>query len=693
MINRLVLITISVTLGVTSFGQTKKEKLAQNRSLIEERIELLNENQDESADIDFTTLFDSFNSLLENPLNLNTASIEDLHSLFFLTEIQLQAIVDHREKYGELISIYELKQLRVLDMEEIYFMLPFVTINEFTRSEKSIKGLFTDGKNEIWLRYQRQIQNQNGFLQNEIGETPYLGSSDRLYLRYRYTQRTKLSLGITGEKDAGEEFFKGSNINGFDFYSGHLFYKSSGVIKRIALGDFHAKFSQGLVLWSGYAFGKSADVNTVKKPLTGLKANTSVDENLFLRGVGITLGSKKTNITILYSRKQIDGNLFIPSNGNSTEANRFTSVQNTGLHRTPSELEGKDRILETHLGTNITTTFSGWRLGLNAIYTQYDLDLDRNLDFYNQFEFSSRKNAAYSLGYGKVWKNVNLYGEFARSENQGTALINGFLISLNKRLSLSTVYRNYSRNFHSILANGFGETGGTKNERGLFTGITYKPNGKITVTAYADRFKFPWLRFRVDAPSTGIEYLAQFTYKPHKKQKYYLRYRSETKMRNASNLDASIHTPVEINKKLLRLNASFGVAEAIQLKFRVEFSQFSEIYQRKKNGILFYQDLIYKSSNYPIQFTLRYAHFDVESYDARIYSYESDLLYVFSVPPYFGRGSRMYAMAKFKIGRKVNLWVRWSQWFYNDRKTISTGNSETQGNIRDEIKVQMRWKF
>jgi hypothetical protein len=143
----------------------------------------------------------------------------------------------------------------------------------------------------------------------------------------------------------------------------------------------------------------------------------------------------------------------------------------------------------------------------------------------------------------------------------------------------------------------------------------------------------------------------------------------------------------------LRFHAAWKPTAAFQLKSRLEFSQFSEQDQPDENGFLFYQDFIYKPQGKPYQISLRYAHFAMDSYDARIYAYENDLLYVFSVPPYFGKGSRIYAMTKFKIKRRVDLWVRWSQWFYNDRNSISSGNNEILSNRRDEIKIQVRWKF
>ena len=52
---------------------------------------------------------------------------------------------------------------------------------------------------------------------------------------------------------------------GFDFYSAHAFYKGGKYLRSVALGDYQIQIGQGLNFWSGYAFGKSADVTNVKK--------------------------------------------------------------------------------------------------------------------------------------------------------------------------------------------------------------------------------------------------------------------------------------------------------------------------------------------------------------------------------------------------------------------------------------------
>jgi hypothetical protein len=114
---------------------------------------------------------------------------------------------------------------------------------------------------------------------------------------------------------------------------------------------------------------------------------------------------------------------------------------------------------------------------------------------------------------------------------------------------------------------------------------------------------------------------------------------------------------------------------------------------QKSNGFLIYQDVLYRPENHPFDITLRYALFDTDDYDARIYAYENDVLYAFSIPGYFYKGSRFYLLIKWELLENLDFWVRYSQTFYTNQTTLSTGLDEIKGNTRSEIKMQVRFKF
>ena len=85
--------------------------------------------------------------------------------------------------------------------------------------------------------------------------------------------------------------------------------------------------------------------------------------------------------------------------------------------------------------------------------------------------------------------------------------------------------------------------------------------------------------------------------------------------------------------------------------------------------------------------------FSTDSYDARLYAFESDIPGVFSLPPIYGRGMMWYTMVRYSIGRHIDLWARYGITTFDDRDVISSGLQEIPGNKASELKMEMRLKF
>ena len=110
-------------------------------------------------------------------------------------------------------------------------------------------------------------------------------------------------------------------------------------------------------------------------------------------------------------------------------------------------------------------------------------------------------------------------------------------------------------------------------------------------------------------------------------------------------------------------------------------------------GYLIYQDIIYKPAVIPLDLSARFAVFNTDDFDTRLYAYENDVLYSFSVPAYFYQGMRFYLQAKYDIIPGLGVWFRIAQSYYLNRQTIGSELDEIQGNTRTEIKVQIRYRF
>jgi hypothetical protein len=102
------------------------------------------------------------------------------------------------------------------------------------------------------------------------------------------------------------------------------------------------------------------------------------------------------------------------------------------------------------------------------------------------------------------------------------------------------------------------------------------------------------------------------------------------------------------------------------------------------------QDVFYKPIDKPFKLNGRIAYFNTEGYDSRIYSYENDLLYSFSIPALYGNGIRSYLNIQHKLSDKFTLWLKLATLFPFARlESQQTDDSRT----RYEIKIQIRYQF
>jgi hypothetical protein len=672
------------------FSQEKSE-------VIQQRIEFIAE-QFETEEIDLTNVVEQLNYYFDHPLNLNGATAEELEELNLLSSVQINDLLLHIKLFGKLISVYELQSLEYWDLQTIQLVLPFVRVDDkLDNLHVSWKEALNQGNYEAFLRYQSTPEAKNGYsnVPDSIQQTSnsfYYGNSDHYYTRLRYSYRTNISVGITGDKDAGEQFFKGAQKNGFDFYSVHAFFKGGKYIRAVALGDYQIQIGQGLNLWSGYAFGKTADVTNVKKTANPLKPYTSVDETRFMRGAAVDIGYKSFSLTSFASVKKVDASLLSDSLFDDLEF--VTSINLTGLHRTNSEIAKKNALTEKILGSNLRYRNRNFQFGVAGIFQGYDKDYSKSIQPYNQFDFRGKNMFSLSADYSWVIKNFNFFGETSRSSYNGSwANLHGVLFSLDSRASFSILYRNYQRGYQTLYNTGFSEGSNTQNESGIYAGLKLKLSSAWTVNSYVDLFKFPWMKYQVDAPSTGHEFMIQPSYKPNKQLEIYGRFREQLRQKNSRDSDGTVTQIEDVVQRNYRLNVSYAVSEFFTIKSRIEYVTINRKSNTPEKGLIISQDVLFKPKKLPFDLALRYVLFDTDSYDTRIYSYENNALYVFAVPSYYYQGSRAYAMIRYSFLRHCDLWVRYGVFIYNNRSSIGSGAEEISGSKKSDITVQLRVKF
>ncbi len=110
----------------------------------------------------------------------------------------------------------------------------------------------------------------------------------------------------------------------------------------------------------------------------------------------------------------------------------------------------------------------------------------------------------------------------------------------------------------------------------------------------------------------------------------------------------------------------------------------------KENGFLTFFDFMYKPLLSSYSGVLRLQYFETDGYNSRIYAYENDVLYSYSIPSFSDKGFRYYLTLNYDLNKKISFWLRWAQTIYQNKTTVGSGLDEINGNRRTELKLQAR---
>ena len=640
--------------------------------------------------IDYSNLLDRLQNMEAHPIPVNSATPEELQQLIMLNDFQIRSLYDYIRENGAILSPYELSYVYGFDQEVVRQILPFITLNPTKKEDSTpINKPLKKGRHQLFLRTQRILELQDGYrtvsdsvLKNHPNSI-YQGSPWRLYTRYGFAYRNRMAWGFTAEKDPGEPFFKGPNRKGYDFYSGFFQLKNSGILKNMVIGDYEPVFGQGLTIWSGFNFGKSTEVLLTEKYQNGIRKYSSTNENQFFRGAAATFDLGIPEFSVFVSSKNIDAN---PVNIDSLPLN-FSGLDDTGLHATLSEIAKRNVLRETMFGTNLNFKGNNFKVGASFLFFHFDGNFSKGSRPSDLYDFTGSTGAKAGIDYKYSFRTLHLFGELTYEPGHGKALIQGGSVPLAEQVIMTFLYRNYSPDFFPYYSNGFSESTNTQNEQGLYIGTTIKPFSKWKISSYIDLFSFPWLRWNTGSPSSGRDFFIQTDFSPSEKLHMLARYQQKVKEENLDPLEVMTKTASR-NLTRLRFQVDYPASPSVVLRNRVEWVQ-----NRKEQGILLYQDILWKPATFPIDLTFRYAVFDADSWETRIYAYENDLLYSFSIPAYYGKGIRTYLLAHATINRHLELWSRISRTSFTDRDTNGSGLNTIFAPHKTELKLQARFKF
>ena len=320
---------------------------------------------------------------------------------------------DYAHSSGQIVSIYELANIPGFDRESVEMIIPFITLQFKLKNDSDS------------VRWRNSIIS-NFSVRSGNNDSSFLGSNWRILTKYKFSAGA-FSGGFTMEKDPGEKLFTGMPPLP-DFLSANIAYSGNGVIKRIIVGDYSARFGQGTNINTGIRKGISLVSPGYMSASDEIKPYTSTDENKFFRGVAVEFSIKDLDLSMFFSKNYSDATITASSDSLGDYIENFYSA---GVHNTPSLLQKKDVVYKLTSGIAVSYNFNNLRVGLVWSDTRLSLPLELSEnDPWKINDFTGNRNTLYTLYYNSFIKKYCCMEKFQQTIIKSMHLYKGFHLDL-----------------------------------------------------------------------------------------------------------------------------------------------------------------------------------------------------------------------------------------------------------------------
>lgn len=598
----------------------------------------------------------------EHPLNINTATREDLEALPFLTPQQVEDIQSYIYQYGSMKSLAELAMLRSVNWYQQQLLRLFVYAGEKeVRSFPTLRSITHYGKHEM-VAYAKIP-----FYERKGDKNGYLGYPYKHWMRYQFRYSDKVKIGFLGAQDAGEPFFSGKNAYGYDFYTFYLQVRKWKRIKNLTVGRYRLRFGQGLILNNDFCFGKVSMIANLGRSGNTIRVHSSRSAANYLQGAAATVTlAKGIDVSGFLSYRKIDA---------TVKDSAITTIVKTGLHRSSNEVEKQDAACNTLYGGNINYFSKGFHAGVTAFHTSFSLPLKPNTDaLYKRYAATGDGFWNASIDYGYLSHRLAFAGEVATGNSHALATINTASYLFSEKFSLLALHRFYSYKYYSLFSNSFSEGSSTQDENGVYVGGTWSPSKRWNIMVYTDFAYFVWPKYGTETSTSAWDNFLQVTCSPSDGNSIVLRYRYKQKQ------------GTDTHRGRVTLGRKWP-SWSLRLQGDATYVDNGE----KHVGWMGSSMVRFQRAWLRCMASIGYFHTD--DYQSRLYAYESSTLYNMSMGNYYGEGIRYTLLARADATPHVIVMGKIGVTDYFDRSTIATGLQQTAHSSMCDLELQVKWKF
>lgn len=598
---------------------------------VEEALEQWMEETDNSEAA--ADMSDLLQQLQAHPVNLNdTLAVAQLP---FLSPFQLKALRNYIILHGQLLSHKELLFVPGFDSSTVALLEP-LTITVPYAPPKKLRLL--EGRHSLVTGLGGTVEQAEGYRNGK-----YEGDNLHALLCYTYNLHNHVQLRITADKDPTEVWGKEN------YYGYHLILNDMGRLEKFILGRYNLQFGQGLTLWTGL------------RPFNLLGASP------------MRFGAGVRQAAAFYEENYQEGVAARINLGHGFRLSGFASAVED----------------ERLAGAHVDYRHGNLIVGLTAAYTALKDSLETRDYVYNQNRFRGDRQLNGGLDVVYQLHRLTLYGEAAMGENGAPAFIGGMQLQADSRNRFGVSYRYYDALYHNLHAQGYA-IGTTQGEQGITLDAENCLPWNLTLLTSLDLHRFPSLRYATYSPTSGSWLRLQLSRPWGSHLSTTIRYAYRQKERNIPNLDTTLY----LGEQNLRQQMQ-GEVRATMGRWNLSARGIYALYE-SDNGTPqqgWLASVSARYSHHRLQATAGVAYYDIDGYYARIYLSESNLQYAWSMPSLYGHGLRSHWVLRYRCSEHLTLAAKYTLSLLPEQESIGSGDSKTEGPVRQTWFVQLRWSM
>lgn len=564
--------------------------------------------------------------LLEQPLNVNNASPQELLRIPFIDSRLARKITTYRNKVREIKNIEELLLIKEMSEELFQTIRPMLTVSPLRIAPLLIYRI--RGKLELPLKtgYREQIYHNPFYLQQRI-----------LFHTSQW-----ISGGVLWEKDPGE-------ANYFDYGSFYIHFLQPQQKYSVVLGDFYQRYGTGLVLDSPYGDPFSIHCLPRVKTFSGIATgNKSSIESGCLRGLSFSYQFLPQKIiNFFYSHNYLDGFL-------AEDHRYFTSVITSGLHRTEREIENKRNVSEQLMGFSLVTRFGDFDTQIGLIFQHHE-------PYYKKFPH----NYSYqSMAYLKRGENFQPGGEYVLLAQKFPAFQQSLYFQNNQVKFEWIGYYHHPRYvaWHGRAPGSMSSIPG--NRVGSAVILNYRLISTFYMGGYIHFYRNVQLANEVHVVKQDYVFEAGHRFNH---QQIRLKFQKNYRPLNSPEM-----SQFEKSREVIQIDYNFQLVDRFEVKNRMQLSWAKPLAMLNRfYGTAIRHQISWK--NKYIKITCRWSEFDIPDYDLRLYDTEPDVSNVYRSDLLSERGIKFLFLFQINIKSKIEFDLKYQQRYYPDMKIVGSG--------------------